>query len=169
MLAHTSQTTLHKKNLQCFLDLSGPTLHNEITYVILAYIWGYNLCSVVLTMLGQHCIVIYCLVNVVQIHLREHCTRKLLLQCWTRALRHVFRGKYPIQSCLDLSVPTLHTKTTCVLHTKTTCAVFIQSPRTTLHRKIISIVVLVYAGQHCTRNLPVQCWPMVDKQLFLAK
>ena len=37
MLAHTSQTTLHEKNLQCFLDLSGPTLHNEITYVILAY------------------------------------------------------------------------------------------------------------------------------------
>ena len=37
MLAHSSQTTLHKKNLQRYLDLSGPTLRKEVTYVMFAH------------------------------------------------------------------------------------------------------------------------------------
>ena len=43
------------------------------------------------------------------------------------------------------------------------------SPWTTLHRKIICNVVLIYVGQHCARKLPVQCWPMVNRQLFHSK
>ena len=35
------------------------------------------------------------LVNVVQIHLRQHCTRKLLAQCWPRPHTHLFAGKQP--------------------------------------------------------------------------
>ena len=35
----------------------------------------------------------HCLVKVVQIYLRQHCTRKLLAQCWLRAHRHNFAGK----------------------------------------------------------------------------
>ena len=34
----------------------------------------------------------YCLINVVQIHLRQHCTRKALVQCWQD--RHTFAGKH---------------------------------------------------------------------------
>ena len=37
MLAHTSQTTLHKKDLHCYLDLSGPKLHKEITHAMFAH------------------------------------------------------------------------------------------------------------------------------------
>ena len=65
-----------------------------------------------------------------------------------------------MQCYIDLPLPTLHTKTTCA-------SLLIQSPRTTLHRKIISNVVLIYADQHCTKNLPLQCWPMFNKQLFM--
>ena len=43
----------------------------------------------------------------------------------------------------------------------------IHSPRTTLHIKIICNVVLICVGQYCARNLPVQCWPIVNEQLFL--
>ena len=45
----------------------------------------------------------------------------------------------------------------------------IQCPRTTLHRKIISNVVLIYSYQNCAKNLPVQCWPRFNKLLFLVK
>ena len=55
------------------------------------------------------------------------------------------------------------------LHKKTTCAMLVQSPGTTLHRKIICNGVLIYVGQHCARSLPAQCWRMVNTQLFLAK
>ena len=34
----------------------------------------------------------YCLINVVQIHLRQHCMRKALVQCWPD--RHTFAGKH---------------------------------------------------------------------------
>ena len=35
----------------------------------------------------------YCLVNVIQIRLIQHCTRKLLAQCWLKAHRYTFIGK----------------------------------------------------------------------------
>ena len=55
------------------------------------------------------------------------------------------------------------------LHKKITSAMLTHSPWTTLHRKIICNVVLIYVGQHCARKLPVQCWPMVNRQLFHSK
>ena len=51
-----------------------------------------NLYNVVLIMLGQHCRGMF-LVNVVQIRHRQHCTKRLLVQCWPRVYRHVFAGK----------------------------------------------------------------------------
>ena len=35
----------------------------------------------------------YCLVNVIQTCLRQHCTRKLFAQCWPRAHRYTFAVK----------------------------------------------------------------------------
>ena len=36
------------------------------------------------------------------------------------------------------------------------CTMLIESPRTTLQ----SCIVLIYVDQHCTKILPVLCWPM---------
>ena len=55
------------------------------------------------------------------------------------------------------------------LQKKITSAMLTHSPWTTLHRKIICNVVLIYVGQHCARKLHVQCWPMVNRQLFQIK
>ena len=55
------------------------------------------------------------------------------------------------------------------LHKKITSAMLTHSPWTALYRKIICNVVLIYVGQHCARKLPVQYWPMVNRQLFHSK
>ena len=66
--------------MQCCLDLPEPTLHNKITFVMLAHSPQTNL----------HIKRIY---NFVWIYLGQHCTRKLLVQCWPRAHRYTFSGK----------------------------------------------------------------------------
>ena len=45
----------------------------------------------------------YCLVNVVQICLRQHCTRKLLAQCWLEAHRHTL-AEQPVVSNMSGSL-----------------------------------------------------------------
>ena len=52
-----------------------------------------NLYNVVSTMIWGNIAQEYYLVNVVQIHLRQHCKNKLLVQCWPRVHRHLFTGK----------------------------------------------------------------------------
>ena len=43
------------------------------------------------------------------------------------------------------------------------------SPQATLQKKIIYNVFWVSLGQHFTRKLPVQCWPIGNRQLLLGK
>ena len=83
--------------------------------------------------------------------LRQHSTKKLLVQCWPKAYRHVFARKLATQCCLDLREPTLHKKIT--------FAMLVHSPRTNLHWKIIYSFVWICLGQHCIRELLAQCWP----------
>ena len=87
-----------KKNLQHCLDLSGPTLHKEITYVNVGqwltdnFYEENNLYNVVSTMLGQHCIGILssqCCPNTSERALHK----KITSASWPRAHRHVFAGK----------------------------------------------------------------------------
>ena len=72
------------------------------------------------------------LVNVVQIHLRQHCTRKLLEQCWPRPHTHLFAGKQPAKQPYTILRWSARNITK-----KITCAIMTHSPETTLHRKII--------------------------------
>ena len=48
----------------------------------------------------------YCLVNVVQICLRQHCTRKLLAQYWLKAHRYTFAEKPAVSNMSDSLVLT---------------------------------------------------------------
>ena len=43
----------------------------------------------------------HCLVIVAQVRLRQYYTRKLLVQCWTRAYRHTFTGKPVVSNMSD--------------------------------------------------------------------
>ena len=159
MLAHTPQTTLHKKNnLQCFLDLSG--LCNVGPWLTDNFYEENNLYNVVSTMLGQHCIGIlskHCCPNMSEKTLPKKITYAMLAQ----SAQTYFRRKITYTMLSDLPVP--------ALHKKITCAMLTHSPRITFHKKIICNVILINVGQHCARTLTVQCWSMVNKQFFLAK
>ena len=68
---------------------------------------------------------------------------------------------YIVICCLYLPGPTLLKKINCEM--------LAHSPQTTFLRKTIYNVVWICLGQHYTRILPVQYWPMVNRQFFLAK
>ena len=119
-----------------------------------------NLYNAVPTMLVQHRIGIlssHCCPNTFERTLHKKIACAMLAQ----SAQTRFRRKIIYTMLSDLSVPTLHKKNICAMLT--------HSPRTTFHTKIICNVILINVGQHCARTLPVQCWPMVNKQLFLAK
>ena len=119
-----------------------------------------NLYNVVSTMLGQHCIGIlssHCCPNTSERTLHK----KIICAIVVYSAQTRFRRKITYTMLSHLPVPTFHKKITSAMLT--------HSPRTTLYRKIISSVILINVGQNCARALPVQCWPMVNKQLFLAK
>ena len=119
-----------------------------------------NLYNVVSTMLGQHCIRIlsnHCCPNMSERTLYKKISCAMLAQ----SAQTRFHRKITYTMLSDLPVPTLHKKMT--------CGMLNHSPRTTLDREIICNVILINVGQHCARTLPAQCWPMVNKQLFLAK
>ena len=50
----------------------------------------------------------YCLVNVVQICLRQYCTTKLLAQCWLKAYRYTFAEKPAVSNMSGSLVLTGH-------------------------------------------------------------
>ena len=54
-------------------------------------------------------------------------------------------------------------------HKKITCAILIHNPQTNLHRKTIYDFVWIYLHNHCTRKLPVWCWPITNRQLLWGK
>ena len=56
------------------------------------------------------------------------------------------------------------------LHKKITGSMLCQTTQSSFHRKItIYNVVLICLSQRCTRKIPVQCWPILHKQLCTKK
>ena len=51
-------------------------------------------------------------------------------------------------------------------HKKITWAIMAHSPQPNFHKKIIYNFTWIYLGQHCVRKLPVECWPMANRQLL---
>ena len=94
--------------------------------------------NVVLVCLSQHCIkqlrtqctkcwpTVHSLVSVVQIWLKQHWTKKLLVQYWPSSDSHLFVENSVVLICLSQTLPK-----------KITCAMLAHSPQTTLDRKII--------------------------------
>ena len=93
-------------------NTSGTILHKKITYAILALSTQTctlsqenNRRNVVLVCSGQHSakqlymqcrqrwLTDHSLLNVVQIRLKQHCIRKLLVQYWPVSHSHLFAGK----------------------------------------------------------------------------
>ena len=94
-------------------------------------------------------------------YMRQHCTRKLLVQCQPRVHRHRFAGKYPMQCCLKstwtnivqgmlpvqcwptvhspVSVVKIHLTQCCV---EQICAMLAESAHSFFHRKITYTTVL---------------------------
>ena len=95
-------------------------------------------------------------------YLRQLCTRKLIVQClhWSPH-SHLFKEKLP--TCLlPWSVWTFQERLS-------VCAILTHGPQTTLYRTIMYNFVWIYLCQHCTKILPVQCWPMANRQILWAK
>ena len=94
-------------------------------------------------------------------YLRQFCTRKLIVQCLHWSHSHLFKEKWP--TCLlPWSVWTFQKKLS-------VCAMLTHGPQTTLYRKIMYNFVWIYLCQHCTKKLPVQCWPMANRQILWEK
>ena len=67
---------------------------------------------------------------------------------------------FPVQCCPKSIKTTLNRIFACAMlsgdpHEVFIHAMLLHSPLTTLHRKTICNVVVIYVGQHCARNLPV--------------
>ena len=94
MFAHNPQTTLHRKIVVNFVWIYlgvtlcdvGPWLRNYSYKRKTIYRILYRSC-------WDNIAYKYCLVNVAQLRLWQHCTKKLLVHCWARANRHTFAGK----------------------------------------------------------------------------
>ena len=98
MLAHSPQTTLHQKIIYNFVLIylgqhcMRNCLWNVGSWLRYNFYEEDNLYNIVSTMLE------YCPVNVVQICSRQHCTRKLLVQCQPKAHRYTFAEKLAVSN-----------------------------------------------------------------------
>ena len=90
---NTSETTLHTKITCAILVLSAQQcVCRKITYIILSWsAWGNIAQNSYLCNVDTLLTTVHSLVNVVQIRLRQCCTRKLLLQCCPRPHRSSHR------------------------------------------------------------------------------
>ena len=85
---------------------------------------------------------------------------------------------FPVHCCLEaqgqhymelLSVQCCLKSITIKLHRIFSCAMLAHGSRITLNGKLIYNVSLIYLGHYCAKKLPVQCQPIVNGQLSIAK
>ena len=115
--------------------------------------------------------------NAVRISLGQNYTRESPVQCWPMASRQPLWGKWPMQCCIDHAgtvyniVPSMLSKRVWnnIVLDNYLCNVGPERTGTFSQEKNQYNVVLICLCQHCTRTLPVQCWPISHEQLCTGK
>ena len=166
VIAHSTNDFAEENNLQWRPVLSGSSLHKEITCVMfvhgkqttfmrkLTYAISYRPCW---DKLAEE----YCLVNVVQILLRQNCTRKLLVNVGPEHSDTISQENNLYNVVLICLCQHCTQKVPLQCWSKAQEQLFTA--------KQYPILSWSMRANHCARNLLVQCYPMVTKQLFLPK